>query len=276
MAVTLFSYGRHDFLSMFCLLVNPFLNLVLQAATMQLLAVPFILLVTPPSSPPSSASVFRFETSCPAFLPLSAMVREGPPPLWGASFCGYNLVGTMSSVSAKVGHGVEVVPLCPIPIGGLGGWGLIRDMFDLDSWMHCSTTGSIDPLAETRTVLWETIGETRGVPLVEQPERMLFIPTSVKNPRRRGFRSVGTKNPLPDHLPPLSPENEKRLVFALMDDLNKNFGVGIDPYPSLDRQQTRKTGPGGGFPHDQACHGHGAASCLPGLPGIQTAGTHAN
>jgi hypothetical protein len=108
-------------------------------------------------------------------------------------------------------------------------------MFDLDSWLHCSTTGAVDLLAEARSVLWETIGNTRGVPLVEQPERMLFIPTSIKNPIRKSFRSVGTKNPLPDHLPPLSPETEKRLLFALMDDLNKNFGVGIDPYPSLER-----------------------------------------
>jgi hypothetical protein len=141
----------------------------------------------------------------------------------------------MSSVGARVGHGVEVVPLCPVPIGGLGGGGLIRDIFDFDSWLHCSTTGATDLLAGARKVFWEIIGNTTGVPLVSQPERMLFIPTSSKNPRRRSFRSVGTKNPLPVYLPPISPENEKKLIFALMEDLNKNFGVGLDQCPSLER-----------------------------------------
>jgi hypothetical protein len=36
-------------------------------------------------------------------------------------------------------------------------------------------------------------------------------------------------------LPPITPENEKRLIYALMEDLNRNFGVGIDPCPSLER-----------------------------------------
>jgi hypothetical protein len=146
-----------------------------------------------------------------------------------------DIVGCMSSVSARVGHGVEVIPLCPVPIGGLGEGGLIRDIFDLDSWLHCSSSVPGDQLAGARTVLWEIIGSTTGFPLVAQPERMLFIPTNSRNPRRRSFKSVGIKTLLPAYLPPITRENEKRLIYALMEDLNWNFGVGIDPCPSLER-----------------------------------------
>jgi hypothetical protein len=146
-------------------------------------------------------------------LPVGSVVLLGSMSHLGArgldSYAG-DIVGCMSSVGAKVGHGVEVVPLCPVPIGGLGRGGLIRDIFDHDSWLHCSTTGAIDLLAGARKVFWEIIGSTTGVPLVPQPERMLFIPASIRNPRRRSFRSVGTKNPLPAYLPPISPENEKK------------------------------------------------------------------
>ncbi len=41
---------------------------------------------------------------------------------------------------AKVGPGVEVVLLVPDPIGGVKAGGLIRDLFDLDSWLQCSAT----------------------------------------------------------------------------------------------------------------------------------------
>ncbi len=57
-------------------------------------------------------------------LPVGSVVLLGSMSHLGArgldSYAG-DIVGCMSSVGAKVGHGVEVVPLCPVPIGGLGG-----------------------------------------------------------------------------------------------------------------------------------------------------------
>ncbi len=66
---------------------------------------------------------FCAPTGC---LPVGSVVLLGSMSHLGArgldSYAG-DLVGSMSSVSARVGHGVEVVPLCPVPIGGLGGGG---------------------------------------------------------------------------------------------------------------------------------------------------------
>ncbi len=57
-------------------------------------------------------------------LPVGSVVLLGSVSHLGArgldSYAGV-IVGSMSSVSARVGHGVEVIPLCPVPIGGLGG-----------------------------------------------------------------------------------------------------------------------------------------------------------
>ncbi len=62
-------------------------------------------------------------------LPVGSVVLLGSMSHLGArgldSYAG-DLVGSMSSVSARVGQGVEVVPLCPVPIGVfffLGGGG---------------------------------------------------------------------------------------------------------------------------------------------------------
>ncbi len=46
-----------------------------------------------------------------------------------------DLVKTIASICARVGQGVEVVPLVLVPIAGLGGAGLVWDVFDLDSWI---------------------------------------------------------------------------------------------------------------------------------------------
>ncbi len=44
------------------------------------------------------------------------------------------LVETMTRMAGKVGPGVNMIPLLPIPVGGIGSETLIRDMMVLDSW----------------------------------------------------------------------------------------------------------------------------------------------
>ncbi len=66
-------------------------------------------------------------------------------------------------------------------------------------------------------------------------ERTLYIPASCRNPRKTTFVSPALADPLPSRVPPLSEVHEKRIVNALMEDLNLHFGVGVDPAPSLER-----------------------------------------
>jgi hypothetical protein len=66
-------------------------------------------------------------------------------------------------------------------------------------------------------------------------ERNIYLPCSTKNPRKRNFFSPGTARPLPGGFAPLGSESESRIVFALIKELNKNFWLQLDPFPSLER-----------------------------------------
>jgi hypothetical protein len=65
-----------------------------------------------------------------------------------------DLVKTISSVSAAVGKGVDVVPAVPMPLGGIEDPAAIRAAFDLDAWI---TSGPGVSLGEARAVFWDAV-----------------------------------------------------------------------------------------------------------------------
>ncbi len=72
-------------------------------------------------------------------------------------------------------------------------------------------------------------------------ERNIYLPCSTKNPRKRNFFSPGMVLPLPGGIAPLESNTERRIVFALMSELNKNFGLQLDPFPSLEHGVVTQT-----------------------------------
>jgi hypothetical protein len=147
-----------------------------------------------------------------------------------------DLVSCISSLVAMVGTGTEVVPAVPVPISGLGGSGLIRDILDFDAWLHGSAVGPGARLDSARGAFWEVVRETGQGKKSIHGERTLYIPASCRNPRKISFVSPAMAEPLPSRIPPLSEAHGKRIVTALMEDLNIHFGVGVDPAPSLERE----------------------------------------
>ncbi len=73
-------------------------------------------------------------------------------------------------------------------------------------------------------------------------ERKIFLPCSIKNPRKRIFFAPGTVPPLPGSIAPVGTETERQIVYALIAELNKNFGLQLDPFPSLERGVVTQTG----------------------------------
>jgi hypothetical protein len=138
-------------------------------------------------------------------------------------------------LGAVVGAGTEIVPAVPVPISGLGGSGLVRDILDFDAWLQGSAVGLGVRLENARGAFWEVVRETGEGKASVHGERTLYIPASCRNPRRLGFVSPALADPLPSRIPPLSEVNEKRIIYALMEDLNLFFGVGVDPAPSIER-----------------------------------------
>jgi hypothetical protein len=73
-------------------------------------------------------------------------------------------------------------------------------------------------------------------------ERKIFLPCSIKNPRKRIFFAPGTVPLLPVSIAPVGTEIEKQIVYALIAELNKNFGLQLDPFLSLERGVVTQTG----------------------------------
>jgi hypothetical protein len=128
---------------------------------------------------------------------------------------------------------VEVVPLVHVPRGGVQGAGVVGDAYDLDSWIIA--TGSPGAaLRDAREVLWKSQLKEAEKDGGMGVERNIYLPCSTKNPRKRNFFSPGTVRPLPGGFAPLGSDTESQIVFALMTELNKNFGLQLDPFPSLE------------------------------------------
>ncbi len=116
-----------------------------------------------------------------------------------------------------------------------GGGGRIREIFDLDSWIAGSGLGPGVVFTETRTIFWDVVlGEGEGISH-QLGERPLFIPTTCRSPRRRPFLSPAPASPLPQRVVPISQDGERRLINSLISEINKFYGMGIDPNPELER-----------------------------------------
>jgi hypothetical protein len=171
-------------------------------------------------------------------LPRGSLVLVGSVSHLGArgldSYAG-ELCGTISSLIGKIGPSVEVIPIVPVPVAGIGGGGKIRELFDLDSWIAGSGLGPGVVLKETRRVFWEVaLGEGEGASN-HHGDRPLFIPATCRNPRRRPFLSPAPATPLPSIVAPVSRDGERRLILTLFDEINNLYGMGIDPNPTLER-----------------------------------------
>jgi hypothetical protein len=152
-----------------------------------------------------------------------------------------DLVKAISSVGARVGNGSEVIPLVPVPLGGVYGAGAVRDAFDLDSWIIATgSPGAI--LRESREILWKRTTTQTEKSGSSGMERKIFLPCSIKNPQKRIFFAPGTVHPLPANIAPAGTKTEKQIVYALIAELNKNFGLQLDPFPSLERGVVTQTG----------------------------------
>ncbi len=66
----------------------------------------------------------------------------------------------MSSLSAVVGPGTEIIPAVLVPISGTRGCGLIRNILDFDTWLHGSALGQGIQLEGAGSAFWEVVRDT--------------------------------------------------------------------------------------------------------------------
>ncbi len=77
----------------------------------------------------------------------------------GLNFYAPLLVETMTRMASMVGPGINIIPLLPVPVGGIGSETLIRDMMDLDSWIVSTGVGQAAGLPDSRNTFWRVVLE---------------------------------------------------------------------------------------------------------------------
>jgi hypothetical protein len=183
----------------------------------------------------------RFKASCKPHgnLPSGSIILVGSMSHLaknGLNFYAPILVETMTRMAGKVGPGVNVIPLLPIPVGGIGSETLVWDMMDLDCWIVSTGAGQATGLPDSRDTFWQVILEAGvGGRRVYTSSPPLSLPGGIKNPRTRPFVSRAYAGTIPAEILPLDPEVERALVGSLLTELNEKFCVNLDPNPSLDR-----------------------------------------
>jgi hypothetical protein len=132
--------------------------------------------------------------------------------------------------------GCTVVHTVHIPLGGIVGEALMRDTYDLDSWLRSGVAGLMLSLPKSREQFWKIVRKD-CVNFLEHPmcERVFFLPESIQNSHKVRTVSGSTDSVLPERIEPFSETSEKELVTVLMNEIQGNIAVEIDCNPSLDR-----------------------------------------
>jgi len=156
------------------------------------------------------------------------------------------LVKTHVSLCAGVGPGVDVIPLVCVPMHGLESGSLVRTLMDLDSWLLSVQGGGRTALPKTRENFWAAI--TGGVesPAAALDSQTLMLPVGFRNHRKHPVVSDPYDGHIPTSIPPVSEDTERRIVTALLAELNDVYGLNLDTAPDFSRNPNHNTGNGHG------------------------------
>jgi len=146
-----------------------------------------------------------------------------------------NFVAAASSIRGRLG-GVEIVPLPPIPLQGVGEPHVVRALLDFDSWLGGGKQTAGCSLLNTRNLFWELVRNNAvggGAPC--ESTQIHMLPTDLRNSRKIPFTSEPVDPPLPASIPPFSENMEREIVGAILRELNEEFGLELDTDPDLTR-----------------------------------------
>jgi len=157
-----------------------------------------------------------------------------------------SLVRTYVSMSAKVGAGVEVVPLVFVPMHGLESGSLIRNLMDLDAWLMSVHGGGRTVLPKSRETFWVTVTDGARSVLAPTESYTMMMPSGFRNHRKHPVVSDPYDGQIPTFIPPVSEETEKKIVTAILTELNDVYGLNLDVNPDVTRTPGPNTENGNG------------------------------
>jgi hypothetical protein len=133
--------------------------------------------------------------------------------------------------------GCSVAHAVLVPLGGILSAGLVRDLYDLDSWLRSGVVSNLMSLPASREALWRTLNLSNKVSASVQAanaERVMFMPENIKNSSRIRMISGEIEN-LPASISPMDENEEKVVVEQIMMEIAETYAIEINPSPNLSR-----------------------------------------
>ena len=137
-------------------------------------------------------------------------------------------------IKERFGSQVLVVPLPPVPVGGITGRSLIRSIIEVAHWfMASSSTEALILKGVYMSLLDSFLSEGVGVGWANE-RQSIRLPVSLDSPAFVSTVSEGWGN-RPDEVPPLSQAAEELLISPLLCKLNEAFSLNLCLSPSFER-----------------------------------------
>jgi hypothetical protein len=89
----------------------------------------------------------------------------------------FKVFSNMLSRGCSLSHSISV------PLGGVEGEGLVRDLYDLDCWLRGGDVSTFLSLPNLRSSFWKVVRDENGA-LSTTSERTLFLPESYNNSKK--------------------------------------------------------------------------------------------
>jgi hypothetical protein len=133
--------------------------------------------------------------------------------------------------------GCSVAHVLLVPLGGIASAGLVRDLYDMDSWLRSGVVSNLTCLPASREVLWRTLENANKIALsirAANAERVLYMPENFKTSSKIRMVSGEIDN-LPVSISPLTEEDERCIMEQLLSEIADTYAIDINKYPILSR-----------------------------------------
>jgi spermidine/putrescine-binding protein len=131
--------------------------------------------------------------------------------------------------------GCSVAHVVLVPLGGVPSAGLIRDLYDLDSWLRSGVVSNLMSLPASREALWRMLELSNKVTLSVQAanaERVRYMPENIKTSSKIRMISGEIEN-LPASISPMTEKDEQHVMEQLMREIADTYAIDKNKYPNL-------------------------------------------
>jgi hypothetical protein len=133
--------------------------------------------------------------------------------------------------------GCSVAHVVLVPLGSVPSAGLVRDLYDLDSWLRSGVVSNLMSLPASREALWRMLEHANKIMLSVQAanaERVMYMLENIKTSSKIHMISGEIEN-LPASISPMTEKDKQHVMEQTMREIADTYAIDINKYPNLSR-----------------------------------------